>query len=675
MPFNSALSGLRASSTDLKVTGNNIANASTVGFKASRVEFGDVYAASVLGAGLNQTGGGSRVEDIAQQFQQGNISFTQNELDLAISGTGFFVLDQGGEQVYSRAGSFSLNDQGYVVNNSGAELQGFATDGLGNFDGFTSGIQINTGNQDPRATTKVTSQLNLDSTEVVKQRNGITFGTGESTILQAPVVQDIANGIEGNGYGAQQFSVTGPTGAVSSYTSSLNASAAQTASELNSLAGVSASASTEVTLLNTSQLTTTGTTEVVLNNVYIAADGLADFAAQINELTASTLPGISATVDVDGNVTITSAVGSDIDLTLKDPQGGDQLVIANNDYDAVANPASTVTLSTADAAVSVGGLIDIVVEEGYTFNIESASAATDFIVQADLDASTDFTINAFNPDDPATYNHATSLTVYDSLGEQHVMTQYFVKNKYDPTDADFAQPNAWTMHVLIDGEDVGDPDTTLPPPENTVATRASFQLYFNADGSLNTSASEKLLISNWTPLNEDGDPNGALGPLNVIAGGQMPVEEPATSSNFSIDMASTTQFGSDFSVSDVEQNGYQTGLLTGLNIDDSGIIYARYTNGESIAISQIAMANFDNSQGLQPLGESLWAENFESGVAVIGQPGTGALGVIQAGALEESNVDLSEQLVNLIVAQRNFQANAKTIETANQITQTIINLR
>ncbi len=145
--------------------------------------------------------------------------------------------------------------------------------------------------------------------------------------------------------------------------------------------------------------------------------------------------------------------------------------------------------------------------------------------------------------------------------------------------------------------------------------------------------------------------------------------------NFTVDVGKSTQFGSKFSVNRVNQNGYTTGRLSGLNIDPSGIIFARFTNGESQVLGQVALSNFSNNQGLQPVGDTMWAENFESGPPNIGTPGSAALGAIQAGALEESNVDLSEELVNLIVAQRNFQASAKIIETANQVTQTIINLR
>jgi flagellar hook protein FlgE len=254
------------------------------------------------------------------------------------------------------------------------------------------------------------------------------------------------------------------------------------------------------------------------------------------------------------------------------------------------------------------------------------------------------------------------------------MQQYFVRQKYDENDPTTSR-NHWKMHILIDGKDVGDPDTTLPPPGNTLPTRSGYNIFFNPDGSINPTQTESILISNWTPLDVNGNPNGALGPQNVLAGGSFIIPDPPASSNFTIDVSKSTQFGSQFAVNRVNQNGYTTGRLSGLNIDANGIIFARFTNGESQVLGQLALSNFSNNQGLQPVGDTMWAENFESGPPNIATPGSGALGAIQSGALEESNVDLSSELVNLIIAQRNFQANSKTIETANQVTQTIINLR
>jgi len=137
----------------------------------------------------------------------------------------------------------------------------------------------------------------------------------------------------------------------------------------------------------------------------------------------------------------------------------------------------------------------------------------------------------------------------------------------------------------------------------------------------------------------------------------------------------TTQYGGPFSINSLAQDGFMTGRLTGVDVGEDGIVTARYNNGESKALGQVVLANFANSQGLRQMGDSNWVETADSGPALVGAPGTASLGMIQSGALEASNVDLTEQLVNLITAQRNFQANAQVISTADTITQTIINIR
>jgi flagellar hook protein FlgE len=142
-----------------------------------------------------------------------------------------------------------------------------------------------------------------------------------------------------------------------------------------------------------------------------------------------------------------------------------------------------------------------------------------------------------------------------------------------------------------------------------------------------------------------------------------------------VNFAGSTQYGTASTINTLDQNGYATGRLAGINIDDSGTVFARYSNGKALTLGRIAVANFANPQGLSPVGNTSWAESFDSGQAVVGYPNTSSRGSIQAGALEDSNVDISAQLVNLIIAQRNYQANAKTIETENAVTQTIINLR
>ena len=256
--------------------------------------------------------------------------------------------------------------------------------------------------------------------------------------------------------------------------------------------------------------------------------------------------------------------------------------------------------------------------------------------------------------------------MFDSLGNSHVLNLYFVKQAQPSNVAQ--EQSTWQMHVQIDGFEVGDPLI------GTDASRATFNVVFNGDGTLNQTLTDDVLISNWIPRDEDGNPNGATLPLNLVNGGALPIPFPPQSSNFEIDISTLTQYGSPFAVNDLAQNGYTTGRLVGLDVDGSGVILSRFSNGQTQVLGQVALANFGDKEGLAPVGESVWVETFASGDAVVGAPGTASLGVLTASATESSNVDLSQELVNLIVAQRNYQANSKTIETADTIQQTILNI-
>lgn len=779
MPFNTALSGIRAANADLQVTGNNIANASTTGFKSSRVEFGDVYAS--ISGGSNTPGSGVNLQVIRQQFSQGSLNFTDNQLDLAINGRGFFTVSNGGEQLFTRAGTFGLDKDGFVVTNNGSFLQGFPADDSGNVSGILSNIQIDVSTQAPRQTTGVDASLNLDANESVIETVGTTFaadgsaiglaelglqtattttldlgavgvpidfaannttfditltnsvpasGNGTANVVldtsTANSVQDVANlinsaifssatplnvqavvnganiefqdissgitsnvtlsnvtGANGlstalggagatvvgipavnNGYVSQTLEIETPNGALL-FTSEAGASAAQTASSLNSLPGITASATTVATIQAGTFDNTNG--NFAINGVLMNSLTMPTLMNEINDLTTSTLPGISAAIDGSGDLQITSAVGTDLSFTFEG-------ALAPGVVDVIGRPGTPVqSLTTSTDGLVVGGDMNIVMDDGYVVT-DSQPTVGNLFAPFTAASFTEVPINSFDPENQATYNHATSTTVFDSLGNPHVMTQYFVKQTYDPLDPS-TSPNHWIMYALIDGQMVGDPDSTLPSPENTLATQAAYNVHFRENGTLNESLTDNMLISNWTPLGDDGADTGAFGPLNVLQGGVIPVAEPPESSNFLIDLDGSTQFGSDFAVEGLDQNGYATGRISGLDISDTGIIFARFTNGEAQVLGQVALANFNNVEALKPVGDSMWAQTADTGEAVIGAPGSASLGDINAGALEESNVDLSEQLVNLIIAQRNFQASAKTIETANETTQTIINLR
>jgi flagellar hook protein FlgE len=328
------------------------------------------------------------------------------------------------------------------------------------------------------------------------------------------------------------------------------------------------------------------------------------------------------------------------------------------------------TGASATDSAAVGGTINFTINDGYSITNPQPALSGIFGALTE-DEFTPITLNAFDPLDQNTYNHATSTKIFDSLGNEHTMTQFFVKEPIDPDLPN--EENIWAMYILVDGQEVGDPDSTLDFPDNLVATRSRHELFFNQDGTLDTEATADIYVTNWNPLDANGEPTGALSSVNVLEGG-LPISSPSTNSNFQVSLDGSTQFGTPFAVAEVEQNGYATGRLAGLEVDEEGMIFARYTNGQAQVLGQVGLANFENPEGLTPIGSTGWAESFESGVATTGSPGTGSFGQMKSAALEDANVDISEELVGLIIAQRNFQASAKTIETMDQVTQTILNL-
>jgi flagellar hook protein FlgE len=259
-----------------------------------------------------------------------------------------------------------------------------------------------------------------------------------------------------------------------------------------------------------------------------------------------------------------------------------------------------------------------------------ASATTEFGVNLPANAAVP-PVGAFDPNNASTYNHSTALTIYDSLGASHTMTAYFVKT---PT------AYQWESRFFIDGTAVGGANTMV----------------YSDLGVLTTPAGGSFTVP---PLADPAyTPTTGAAPIRLTA-----------------NLLNSTQYGSSFGVNSLSQDGFASGRLSSIDVDTSGVVFARFTNGRSEPLGQVALSNFANPQGLRQLGDTSWGETFTSGDAVRGSAGTGSLGLIQAGALEASNVDLTEQLVNMITAQRNFQANAQMISTADQVTQTIINIR
>ena len=528
MPFRAALSGLNAASAELRVIGNNVANSSTTGFKKSRTEFSDIFAVSNLGVSSNAVGSGVRVAAVTQQFSQGNIGFTDNNLDLAISGQGFFVLDDNGIASYTRSGAFSVDRNGFVVNSSGSQLTVFQADTSGNITGAQGSLQLDTSDIAPQASALVNYGINLDSSASIpaaSTTSNVQFAG--STLLDTTTAGTVAD--------SSPFTIYDNNGTA-----------------------------VPNSVVRFTSTTTAGVWDVELR------------------------PGGSPAVPPATQTGVT--VGSAPDASVSwDPDGGG------------AQPVVPVSIDTSTVA-------------------RSATATT-------VTASSTQTQGPFNVSDANSYNSSTSLTIFDSLGSPHLATTYYRKT---PT------PNVWETYLFVDGTQVDGPST----------------LGFSQQGTITTPAApSQLTVTPFTPI-------GGAADLSLT-----------------LDYTNATQYGSSFSVNSLVQDGFTTGRLSGIDIADSGVITSRFTNGQSRTIGQVALANFSSPEGLRQLGDSSWAESFESGAALVGAPGSGSLGVIQSGALEGSNVDITEQLVNMITSQRNFQANSQVISTADTITQTIINIR
>ncbi len=538
MPFRTALSGLNATSAELRVIGNNVANAGTTGFKKSRTQFADIYASSGLGSSQNAIGSGVRVSGVEQQFSQGNIGFTDNYLDLAISGEGFFRLSENGASVYSRDGSFGVDRTGYITNASNQRLTGYVADANGNITGALDDIRIDTSDIAPLATSKVDLNLNLDAAGKV------------------------------------------PSAALPTDTLTLASAGANPV--LDTLDSPVTSAAMTLTDAYGNQVT-----GAQLQFTHVAG----------NDWTVALL-GAGGT-----STTQTFTLGTTSSATINwDPDGG-----------AGSQPSLPVSVDlTTLTQVTTGG-------------------ATDLTVAANGAAQ-----GAFNPTDATTYNHSTSLSIYDSLGASHLATLYYRK-----TDV----PAQWETYLYVDG-------TQVPGTQ----PNGSDLLTFTSTGQL-------------TRI------NGSLTPPSSITVPSFSPGGGASALNFDLNYAAVTQYGGGFGVNSLNQDGYTTGKLSGVDIDGTGIVQARFSNGQSRVLAQIALTKFANTQGLTQQGDNAWAESFASGPALVGQPGSSSLGLVESGALEGSNVDLTEQLVNMITAQRNFQANAQVISTADTVTQSIINLR
>jgi flagellar hook protein FlgE len=284
-------------------------------------------------------------------------------------------------------------------------------------------------------------------------------------------------------------------------------------------------------------------------------------------------------------------------------------------------------------------LVNLQLPTGNSPPAQTTTGALDFNLPAN---ATPPTVAPLDPTNTNTYNQSTSMTVYDSLGAAHTASFYFVNTA----------ANTWKAYEYIDNKPVN-------AAGNPAAAPSAVTLNYSTSGTLNSAT------------DVSGTPSTTA---NALSFGTYTPTTGAAAMNITYNLGAATQFGQTFGVTSVTQNGYTTGQISGVSVSTSGVVQANYTNGQSKSLGQVAVATFANQQGLQQVQNTNWVQTFASGQPVFSQAGSANAGAIQSGSLEQSNVDITAQLVNMITAQRAFQANAEMISTDNSITQTIINI-
>jgi flagellar hook protein FlgE len=514
--FQQGLSGLNGASKSLDVIGNNIANASTVGFKGSRAEFADLYANSLNGAAGNNAGIGVQVAKIAQQFTQGGLETTNNPLDVAVNGGGFFRQVVNGAVQYSRNGQFHEDNTHTLVNAQGAQLTGYLADTNGIIQyGAPVPLTLDKSDLTPVATTEANFHLNLSSTEKVIAKSPFNANDPETFNTRSNVVVYDTLGTE-------------------------------------------------------HQMTTYYVKTSASNwDVYASADNKELVAAGVTAAVVSDPATIQARADYQAAVTATPP----------------------NDQPTIDGFAANYAAAAGAAMLAAAG----------------AANAT----QAQLDALT----AAFDP--------ATGVGTIAGI---------------TPDEIDKKLAAA----------------VSVPPVR--VGT-----LVFDKNGAVSAAGMALLTPAQSIPFSV---------PLPIF---------PDTGANqplvIKTDFQGTTQYGSKTNDQGPDADGYSAGAWQSYQIDQNGVILGQYSNGKSRPMGQIAMANFASVDGLTPLGNNAWAESSSSGQPIIGVPNAGSMGKLISGQVENSNVDLTSELVNMITAQRVYQANAQTIKTEDSILQTLVNLR
>ena len=557
------MSGLDANQSTLNVVGNNIANVNTTGFKASTVNFSSqAYVTDAAGSPVDGNYGGSNPEQmglgtqtasITQDFTQGQIQTTGVATDLAVSGAGFFVVQNSSAgQEFTRDGNFTLNSNNQLVTSSGSLVQGYSADTTGTVEtGKLTNVTIPVGSETiAKATTTATMTGNLDAS------GNVSSG---SSVLDT---QDLITGSAAN-------PVAPTTGTVLT-------------SLLNATTGTAAFTSGQTLTLNAEH------------------DGSA--------LTPKTLTVSPTTTVADLQTFFNSSLGIDT--------------------------------STGAGAALVTGTATNSMKLEITGNDGSANALTiPSAGFADASGNTPLTFSADPTSDPAGESTTTSMTVYNSLGSPVTVNLTAVLESKTNTGTN------WKFYATSgQNSDAADPDNTL------VGTGT---LSFNSAGQLQTVTGNDLNIK------QAGTGAAAAMPVTLDFTGVSALAQDSAHPGSELEMSS--------------QDGIQIGTLSSFSVGGDGTITGSFDNGQTKTLGQVALATFDNNNGLNNLGGNYYAAAANSGTAKISTPSTLGAGTIQSGALEESNVDLAGEFTKMITASTGFSAASRVITTSDEMLTDLLN--
>ena len=723
--LSSGVSGLQAHQIAMDVESNNIANVNTVGFKYSRANFSNLLSqvnqiatapqGSLGGKNATEVGLGTSVSSMTRIDSQGSVENTDKNTDCAIQGNGFFVVsaDNGTTESFTRDGDFSFDASGNFVDNNGYIVQGWtrnAVTGKVDSSGPIGDISIPPGLTTPaQATTTISLKANLDSgsgdklfkpisaldsvdgsyvdssgtTHVNSETSNLMIldangtrvehaqnmgvmvdGTGTSLLLQ--------NG-QGESIGFQSAQIAGAAPAttagdvvasgditingvaIPALASTLTGNALTDGNLIASAINSQQTATGVIATVNstTGAITLTNDNSGTHKNITLALSGNGSESG----LTAGSDQPMKDFVYTDGSVNQVGWSGNTYYFTTSEDLRNGMQQLAQ-DYKtpgaATLNPNATVTVDSTgkfqvanpdatgtDMSVTVSPIVTATTLKNTTF--DNVMAALNGSLPAG--SSTTRSSQSLNVS-----TLSSSIDVYDSLGSKHTVQVNFTKSSFNPTSG-----STWDVTVTVPPPATlnASPAGTFGQPSNLVQG----SITFNPDGSLQNVSGT---ISSLTLSPNNGSkPNQ---PINLQMG---------TINGFD----GVTSFDSASATSGISQDGFTGGDLVGIRIDQSGTLVGSFSNGRSFGLAQIAMATFANDGGLSTNSGNLFSQSANSGDPIYGTASTGGRGSIQSSALEGSNVDLSRSLTELIVIQRGYQANSKTITTSDQLLQTLIGLK